>query len=256
MMPSLHCEPHSLLIFYSSPTYLHSFPFLFNEKVINMKLTAAAVTLATFAGASASANASTSKASKSSPSEDKFEGAWLDCKESLVYQIGPNPFPSGDTARNRMLGHQQTGNNLVQITKLDVPGAPKYSAVVKASLGCGVVFTNPGDCSNQPDTGYTEFNLYFVATQSFSSKKKDTLNFVGNYADYLDANSNKLPLQQLGDIEISQMTCSAEDDGALACDMDTFFQAFEGPLAGVPTATSHSFLLVKEDNYESKCAEL
>ena len=212
--------------------------------MINMKLTAAAVTLATLAGASA--RSGTSKSGKSSPSEDKFDGAWRGCIERSMVQIGPNDESNLDFWYNKLL----------QITK--VPGELKYSAVYKSTLQCDVFLPAGAGCFDQPETGFTELFIRFVAVQSLSLKSKDTLNFLGNYASYLDANGNEVSFDQgAGNFEIGLITCSAEEDGALVCDfMDSNVLA-EGPLANLHTATTSSVLLIKDDgDFESKCAEL
>ncbi len=208
-----------------------------------MKLSAA-VTLATFAGASASSGSGTSKSSKSSPSEDKFDGAWRGCIERSMIQIGPNDESNLDFWYNKLL----------QITK--VPGELKYSAVYKSTLQCDV-FLPAGGCFNQPETGFTELFIRFVAVQSLSLKSKDTLNFLGNYASYLDVNGNEVSFDQgAGNFEIGMITCSAED-GALVCDFMDSNVLTEGPLANLNTATTSSVLLIKDDDdFESKCAEL
>lgn len=215
-----------------------------------MKLTAAAVTLATFAGAGAgaSANASTSKASKSSSSEDKFEGVWSDCIERAIFQIG-----SATTQPTPI-----SGNELVEITK--VPGQPKYSAVFTTLLRCGLIFNTGAECSNVPIGGYTTIKYYLVAVESLSSKSKDTLNFIGNFVSYLDGNGDEVAAGSgLGDFEIGLMTCSAEPEheGALVCDFRDASVFANGFLSGFPTATATSTLFIKDgDDFESECAEL
>ncbi|KAL7449351.1 hypothetical protein ACHAWC_001417 [Mediolabrus comicus] len=213
-----------------------------------MKLTAAAVTLATFAGASASSG--NSKSSKSSPSPDKFEGNWRECEENHIYQFGgPDPvwFPSG------------VGNNPLVITKLDLPGAAKFSARKTSVLGCVNVWDDiVPHCSNVPTTGSTEFYSYSVAAQSYSSKSQDMLQFTGHYVSYLDANGDEVPYLGNADDEIHSLTCTVEYDGeALACDQDTFGKASQGLLAGQPLLSNSSFLYVRDgDDFETKCAEL
>ncbi len=216
-----------------------------------MKLAAAAVTLATFAGASASSGSGTSKSSKSSePSPDKFEGAWRECAENHIYQFGgPEP----------VWVPPIVGNNPLVITKLPYPGAAKFSARKTAVAQCASVWDDIGPhCSNVPATGSTEFYAYSVAAQSYSSKLQGMLHFTGHYGNYLDANGDEVPFEGNTDDEIHSMTCTVEHDGeALACDLDTFGKASQGPLAGQPLLSNSSFLYVKDgDDYESKCAEL
>ena len=214
-----------------------------------MKLTAAAVTLATFAGASASSG--NSKSSKSSPSPDKFEGNWRECEENHIYQLGgPEATYFAPTV----------GNNHLVIKKLDdLPGAPKYSARKTNVFLCALLWDDiTQHCSNVPTTGSTEFYSYYVAAQSYSSKLQDMLHFTGHYIQYLDANGDEVPYLGNADDEIQSLTCTVEYDGeALACDQDTFGKASQGLLAGQNVVKNSSFLYVKDgDDFESKCAEL
>lgn len=112
-------------------------------------------------------------------------------------------------------------------------------------------------CSNVPSTGSTEFYSYLVAAQNFSAKLQDVLHFTGHYVAYRDANGDERQLSNNIGTEIFSMTCTAEYEGALACEQDTFYKGSEGVLAGTTLSKNSSFLYVKDgDDYESKCAEL